>query len=399
MARLELRRVKQVSRLDVSNKPITIGRSSKSTLVLADTHVSRNHCVIEIVDGHTRIRDLDSHGGTLLNGARITEATLFHGDRISIGPYDLVYKDPLNTVSRPVTIDAVPVVTSNGSVGGTELSDELMELRQLREQGERQHAQAAEQLHSLAEQLKSAQVELDELKSARARLEQERQSSVDDLHAVQAALAEARAQAELARQDLHAKQAELNETTHATQSLQERIDQIQAQSKKDLEQAQRDHAAAQNEIERLRIHESTLQQQVEAVEASRRIAAERAEQASRAMVMLHGQVGSLHDAAGHVASLQERLAQIEIAWGEVDQRLEEVDESDAQALEQAAFERHRISEELESLHQQRDTAVVRLREAAERLRSLTEAPIVRVVNSAASAHRTGSGRRWWKFGK
>jgi pSer/pThr/pTyr-binding forkhead associated (FHA) protein len=48
--------------------------------------VSRRHCQLSQNNEAVKIRDLDSKGGTFLNGNRISEATVQAGDYITIGP-------------------------------------------------------------------------------------------------------------------------------------------------------------------------------------------------------------------------------------------------------------------------------------------------------------------------
>jgi len=48
--------------------------------------VSRRHCQLSQNDEALNIRDLDSKAGTILNGKRISEATIRPGDYITIGP-------------------------------------------------------------------------------------------------------------------------------------------------------------------------------------------------------------------------------------------------------------------------------------------------------------------------
>jgi len=63
----------------------TLGRSSNNDLVFKHLSVSRMHAEVS-VDGDTyMLRDLDSKQGTFVNGVRITESELTHGDRVQIG--------------------------------------------------------------------------------------------------------------------------------------------------------------------------------------------------------------------------------------------------------------------------------------------------------------------------
>jgi pSer/pThr/pTyr-binding forkhead associated (FHA) protein/tetratricopeptide (TPR) repeat protein len=64
----------------------TVGRGTNNTIVVADVAMSRQH--LEIVsngDGTFVLRDLQSVNGTALNGTRIREGDLFHGDRFEAG--------------------------------------------------------------------------------------------------------------------------------------------------------------------------------------------------------------------------------------------------------------------------------------------------------------------------
>jgi transcriptional regulator with GAF, ATPase, and Fis domain len=64
----------------------SIGRSG-ATLALGGPFVSRRHCSIEKVGLRYILRDLGSHNGTAVNGERITERVLEHGDQIHIGDF------------------------------------------------------------------------------------------------------------------------------------------------------------------------------------------------------------------------------------------------------------------------------------------------------------------------
>src|SRR3954470_1704030 len=67
------------------DKPISIGRHPTNAVVLADGMSSRQHCIVEREGDRFRVRDLNSSNGTRLNGQIIRNATLAHGDVITIG--------------------------------------------------------------------------------------------------------------------------------------------------------------------------------------------------------------------------------------------------------------------------------------------------------------------------
>ena len=65
---------------------IRIGRVPDNNIVLADLDVSRHHAEVRRnPDGSFEIADLGSHGGTYVNGERITRKTLAEQDIITIG--------------------------------------------------------------------------------------------------------------------------------------------------------------------------------------------------------------------------------------------------------------------------------------------------------------------------
>ncbi|HJY74575.1 MAG TPA: FHA domain-containing protein, partial [Streptosporangiaceae bacterium] len=67
-------------------KTIRIGRTPDNDIALADLDVSRHHAELRRnPDGSFEIIDLGSHGGTYVNGERITRKMLTEQDMISIG--------------------------------------------------------------------------------------------------------------------------------------------------------------------------------------------------------------------------------------------------------------------------------------------------------------------------
>ena len=62
-----------------------LGRSHTADVVLEDSSVSRRHAMITRRGEHSVLLDDRSLNGVQLNGARVTEAPLTHGDEILIG--------------------------------------------------------------------------------------------------------------------------------------------------------------------------------------------------------------------------------------------------------------------------------------------------------------------------
>jgi serine/threonine-protein kinase len=64
---------------------LTIGRGEKSDTKLTDASVSRLHCTVKWEDARFLLSDLDSVGGTLVDGKKIKEHALKHDQEFQIG--------------------------------------------------------------------------------------------------------------------------------------------------------------------------------------------------------------------------------------------------------------------------------------------------------------------------
>ena len=73
------------STISLAEGEVTIGREPSNGIAITDPSVSRKHCRLSWHDGRFRVRDLESRNGTLVNGARIEEEWLKHGDEIAAG--------------------------------------------------------------------------------------------------------------------------------------------------------------------------------------------------------------------------------------------------------------------------------------------------------------------------
>ncbi|MDP7030475.1 MAG: FHA domain-containing protein [Phycisphaerales bacterium] len=65
---------------------VLIGRHEGCDIRLDAPSVSREHCVIESIDGDLHLRDLESTGGTRCSGAPIDDVRLQHGLEVEVGP-------------------------------------------------------------------------------------------------------------------------------------------------------------------------------------------------------------------------------------------------------------------------------------------------------------------------
>lgn len=78
--------------IDLGSKQVNIGRLPDSELLLSDTGVSRLHAFIINEDGCHVVCDGKSMNGTYLNGQRITQKVLQHGDSIKVANTVVVYE-------------------------------------------------------------------------------------------------------------------------------------------------------------------------------------------------------------------------------------------------------------------------------------------------------------------
>lgn len=77
--------------IPLDSSPITIGRSHENTIVLDDPRVSRKHIEIRVIREHFVLFDLNSSGGTYVNGHKVSQAMLYPGDKISLAGVSLVF--------------------------------------------------------------------------------------------------------------------------------------------------------------------------------------------------------------------------------------------------------------------------------------------------------------------
>ena len=91
---------------------VNIGRRLDNQLVIDDPRVSRNHAQLRSIKGRYVIFDLNSTGGTFVNGQRTSQTVMYPGDVISLAGVPLVFgqdnppprldlkdTDPLNEAS------------------------------------------------------------------------------------------------------------------------------------------------------------------------------------------------------------------------------------------------------------------------------------------------------------
>jgi pSer/pThr/pTyr-binding forkhead associated (FHA) protein len=98
------------------NQPVVnIGRRLENQLVIDDPRVSRNHAQLRAIKGRFVLFDLNSTGGTFVNGQRTSQTVLYPGDVISLAGVALIFGQD-NPPPRPDLANTAPL---EGSDPGT----------------------------------------------------------------------------------------------------------------------------------------------------------------------------------------------------------------------------------------------------------------------------------------
>lgn len=71
---------------------LAIGREDNNDIQLPHERVSKRHAALVRSGEGWSIRDLHSTNGVYVNGNKVQQAELKHGDRVKIGPYELHFE-------------------------------------------------------------------------------------------------------------------------------------------------------------------------------------------------------------------------------------------------------------------------------------------------------------------
>jgi pSer/pThr/pTyr-binding forkhead associated (FHA) protein len=93
---------------------VNIGRRLENQLVIDDPRVSRNHAQLRAIKGRFVLFDLNSTGGTFVNGQRTSQTVLYPGDVISLAGVALIFGQD-NPPPRPDLADTAPLGADLGT--------------------------------------------------------------------------------------------------------------------------------------------------------------------------------------------------------------------------------------------------------------------------------------------
>lgn len=84
----------------VEKTPFKLGRALDNHLVIQEASVSRHHAEIILKNNRYLIRDLQSTGGTTVNGKRVSELPLTSGDSIVLATTPLIFVENAPQLSQ-----------------------------------------------------------------------------------------------------------------------------------------------------------------------------------------------------------------------------------------------------------------------------------------------------------
>jgi hypothetical protein len=87
---------------------VNIGRRLDNQLIIDDPRVSRNHAQLRAIKGRFVVFDLNSTGGTFVNGQRASQTVLYPGDVISLAGVALIFGQD-NPPPRPDLKETAPL--------------------------------------------------------------------------------------------------------------------------------------------------------------------------------------------------------------------------------------------------------------------------------------------------
>jgi len=87
---------------------INIGRRLENHVVIDDPRISRNHAQLRAIKGRFVLFDLNSTGGTFVNGQRTSQTVLYPGDVISLAGVALIFGQD-NPPQRPDLLGTSPL--------------------------------------------------------------------------------------------------------------------------------------------------------------------------------------------------------------------------------------------------------------------------------------------------
>jgi len=87
---------------DLVEERVTLGRAMDNMIRLEDGTVSHHHAMLLLDGPDYKVRDLNSTNGSRVNGMRIVETRLTHGDQLRLGSVEMRYEGDTKKASQPL---------------------------------------------------------------------------------------------------------------------------------------------------------------------------------------------------------------------------------------------------------------------------------------------------------
>lgn len=100
---------------DLTGDRISVGRLPDNTVQLEDSAVSSHHAELIQKGEDYIIRDLNSTNGTRVNGQRILETRLYHGDTVHFGQLEVQYLSSTKSAPQPLPSSRKKIVDLTAS--------------------------------------------------------------------------------------------------------------------------------------------------------------------------------------------------------------------------------------------------------------------------------------------
>ncbi len=122
---------KDIKSYDLSKPATVVGRDPAADIVIDNLGVSRSHCQFLRRDASFILQDMNSSNGTYVNGQKIGEHNLNHGDQIVVGKYTLTFKNERQqaVASAAAHEKIVPDSLNTYMMDGNKIREKMEEMR------------------------------------------------------------------------------------------------------------------------------------------------------------------------------------------------------------------------------------------------------------------------------
>lgn len=87
---------------DLALDTTSVGRGPDNAIRIEDSTVSHHHATIQLNGTEVILRDLNSTNGTRLNGQKVTESKVAHGDIVRFGKIELRFEGEIKKTTSPL---------------------------------------------------------------------------------------------------------------------------------------------------------------------------------------------------------------------------------------------------------------------------------------------------------